>query len=163
MLALLTGFTTNAGVVLNLTNAATDTDLPPQTLAFSLLAGPTNATLNSSSGVLNWRPLVSQADTTNAIIVRVADNGIPVMSATNSYSIKINPLAQPNLTSISVTAGQATLVANGDIGPDYRLLGSTNMVDWQTLLTTNPVTMPLLLSLPDSAEPQRYFRLQLGP
>ena len=157
------GFTNNAGVVLSITNSATDADLPPQTLAFSLLAGPTNATLNSSNGVLNWRPLVSQANTTNAIVVRVADNGTPLLSATNSYSIKINPLAQPDLTSISVTAGQVTLVANGDIGPDYRLLASTNLVDWQTLLTTNPVAMPLLLSLPDPAAPQRYFRLQLGP
>src|SRR5207247_7100510 len=55
--------TLNPGYSLVITNVATDSDTPPQTLTFNLLSAPTNATLGASSGVLSWRPLISQADT----------------------------------------------------------------------------------------------------
>lgn len=162
-LAALASFATNAGAVLNITNSATDPEAPLQSLTFSLLDGPTNATLNPASGVLSWRPLVSQAATTNVIIVAVTDNGIPNLSDTNSFTITVNPLAQPSLNPMGVSAGQLFLSATGDLGPDYHLLTSTNLTDWQSLLTTNPASMPLQFSVPITADPQRYFRLQLGP
>jgi hypothetical protein len=68
---------------------------PPQTLTCSLLAAPTNAALNSASGIFVWRPLVSQTNTTNWISVKVADNDQPVLSATNLFAVKVNPLAAP--------------------------------------------------------------------
>jgi len=49
--------TINAGFTLLLTNAATDTDQPPQTLAFCLLNAPTNATLTplkTNYAVFSW-------------------------------------------------------------------------------------------------------------
>ena len=64
---------------------------------------------------------------------------------------------------INLTGGQLILTATGALGPDYILLSTTNLSNWQPLLVTNPTAMPLQLTTPNSAEPQRYFRLQLSP
>jgi hypothetical protein len=156
----------NAGVTLMVTNVATDTDQPPQTLTFSLLSAPTNATLtplNNTNAVFTWRPLVSQANTTNPITVKVAD-GTPGLSATNSYTIKVNPLAQPVVSSISMSGGRVSLVATGAMGPDYTLWASTNLTSWQVLFTSNsPVTPVTLVDTNFNAHPVRFYRIQLGP
>jgi glucuronoarabinoxylan endo-1,4-beta-xylanase len=154
---------TPVGVTLYLTNVATDAELPPQTLTFALAAGPTNVTVNSSNGVLTWRPLVSQADSTNLIRVRAFDDGIPSLSATNEFTLTVPPLAPATLGVSSEPAGQLTLHLNGPLGADYSLLTSTNLMTWETLFTTNPAAMPWQFSVPNAAGSQRYFRLQLGP
>jgi glucuronoarabinoxylan endo-1,4-beta-xylanase len=157
----------NAGVTLMVTNAATDADQPLQTLTFSLLNAPTNATLtplNNTNAVFTWRPLVSQASTTNTITLKVADNGTPNLSATNSFTVKVNPLAQPVVSSISVSGGQVSLVATGAVGPDYTLWASTNLTSWQVLFTSNsPVTPVTLVDTNFNAHPVRFYRIQLGP
>jgi glucuronoarabinoxylan endo-1,4-beta-xylanase len=157
----------NAGMTLMVTNAATDADQPPQTLTFSLLSAPTNATLtplNNTNAVFTWRPLVSQANTTNTITLKAADNGTPNLSATNSFTVKVNPLAQPTVSSISVSGGQVSLVATGAVGPDYTLWASTNLTSWQVLFTSNsPVTPVTLVDTNFNAYPVRFYRIQLGP
>ena len=155
----------HAGVTLMITNAATDAEVPPQTLTFSLLSTtPTNATLNTTNGILTWRPLVSQADTSNVITVRVADNGSPSLSDTNSYTITVNPLTQPTLDSISATGGQVNLTVSGPRGPDYTLWTSTNLFDWRVLFTTNSPVPPVTLTDTNAAvDFMRFYRMQLGP
>jgi glucuronoarabinoxylan endo-1,4-beta-xylanase len=157
--------TINAGVTLVITNAAADTNPPPQTLTFSLLSAPTNATLtplNNTNAVFTWRPLVSQANTTNPITVKVADSAS--LSATNNFKVIVNPLAQPTMSSINVSGGQVSLVATGAVGPDYTVLVSTNLTSWQVLLTTNsPVTPVTLVDTNFGAYSVRFYRIQLGP
>ena len=67
VLAAITDRTIGVGVTLNITNLATDSDVPAQTLTFSLPAAPTNAVIDATSGVLTWRPLTTQANSTNRI------------------------------------------------------------------------------------------------
>jgi glucuronoarabinoxylan endo-1,4-beta-xylanase len=157
--------TINAGVTLVITNAATDTNPPPQTLTFSLLSAPTNATLtplNNTNAVFTWRPLVSQANTTNPITVQVVDSAS--LSATNNFNVIVNPLAQPTVSSINVAGGQVNLVATGAVGPDYTLWASTNLMSWQVLFTSNsPVTPVTLVDTNFNANPVRFYRIQLGP
>ena len=157
--------TINAGVTLVITNAATDTNPPPQTLTFSLLSTPTNATLtplNNTNAVFTWRPLVSQANTTNPITVQVVDSAS--LSATNNFNVIVNPLAQPTVSSINVSGGQVSLVATGALGPDYTLWASTNLMNWQVLFTSNsPVTPVTLVDTNFNANPVRFYRIQLGP
>ena len=69
--------TVNVGQTVAFTASATDTDQPPQTLTFALLAGTTNATLNTNSGAFSFRPLVTQANSTNNFTLKVSDNGTP--------------------------------------------------------------------------------------
>jgi Cellulase (glycosyl hydrolase family 5) len=156
--------TINPGVTLVLTNVASDPNAPPQTLTFSLLASPANATLNTSNGVFTWRPWVSQASTTNQIKVKVADNGTPSLSATNNFAIAVNPLTPTVLSSISASNGQVSLVANGPPGPDYTLLVSTNLANWQILFTVNsPMTPVTFIHTNLNGYPARFYRIQLGP
>ena len=58
--------------------------------------------VNSSNGIFSWRPLVTQANTTNLIKVQVTDNGSPNLSATNSFDVVVNPVTNPVLSSISL-------------------------------------------------------------
>jgi hypothetical protein len=154
----------NVGATLTITNVATDPESPPQTLIFSLLSSnPTNATLNATNGIFAWRPLVSQADTTSLITVKVIDDGTPGLSATNSFKVTVNPLLPSALSAINADSGQVNLIATGPPGPDYTLLTSTNLVDWETLFTTNPATIPFTFTTTNNSEPQRFYRIQLGP
>lgn len=156
--------TINPGVTLVLTNVASDPNAPPQTLTFSLLASPANATLNTSNGVFTWRPWVSQASTTNQIKVKVADNGTPSLSATNNFAIAVNPLTPTVLSSISASNGQVSLVATGPSGPDYALLVSTNLANWLILFTSNsPMTPLTFIQTNLNGYPARFYRIQLGP
>ncbi len=73
---------------LTFTNSATDPDIPANTLTFSFAATPpANATLNSSSGVFTWIPSEAQGPGTNVVSIRVADNGSPSLSATQTFTL----------------------------------------------------------------------------
>jgi hypothetical protein len=156
----------NPGVTLGITNSAADPDVPGQTLAFALLNAPTNGALtavNATNAVFTWRPLVSQADSTNTIRVKVTDSGTPGLSATNSFIITINPASQPALNSIALDAGAVVLSATGMVGPDYTLLTSTNLESWQSLTTTNPAGMPVTFADTNRNDAARFYRIQIGP
>jgi hypothetical protein len=153
----------NVGVNLAITNTASDPDVPT-TFTFSLLNGPTNATLGSSSGVFNWRPLVTQANSTNPVSVVVADNGTPSLSATQSFSVTVNPLSLPAIVSPMWTSGHLSFSVDGQAGPDYGLETSTNLLSWTLLSVTNPAAMPFNWTTTNaSTEPARFYRIKVGP
>ena len=166
-LASVPDLTINAGATLVTTNSAFDPDAPSQTLTFSLMGAPANAGLSTNNGtnaVFTWRPMVSQANTTNTITIKVTDNGSPPLSASQSFTITVNPLAPPTVSSIAASAGQISLVVDGPTGPDYSLLASTNLTDWQAISTTNSPTLPItLIDTNYNLYPVRYYRIQLGP
>ena len=154
--------TINVGVSLSLTNVASDPDSPPQTLTFSLLTGPTNASVDSATGVFTWRPLVSQANTVNPIAVVVTDNGPTALSATNNFTVTVNVLNRPSVSSVSSSGGQFTMTFSADVGPDYAIQTSTNLTDWQTLFITNSPPSPFSYT-DNSPDPIRFYRLKAGP
>jgi uncharacterized repeat protein (TIGR01451 family) len=78
-----------AGQTLSFPVIATDPDLPPNQLTFSLVSAPTGAALDPSTGVFTWRPTDSFAFTTNRVTVRVTDNGVPPLSATASFNVTV--------------------------------------------------------------------------
>jgi glucuronoarabinoxylan endo-1,4-beta-xylanase len=160
----------DAGQTLLVTNTASDPNVPPQNLTFSLLNGPAGATLtmlDTTNAQFSWRAPVSLAGTTNPVSVAVTDTGTS-LSATNSYNLIVNPLSsQPTLASISTSGGQVTLVLNGPQGPDYTVLTSTNVTDplstWQALLTTNSPITPVTLMVPTADDSVRFYSIQIGP
>jgi O-glycosyl hydrolase len=162
--------TINAGFPLQVTNLATDPDLPSQNLTFSLLSAPTNATLtplNATNAVFAWRPLVSQASSTNPVSVAVADSGWPILSATNNFTVTVNPLTNPVIGSVTVTGGQVSLGVTdwGLQGPDYTLETATNLLGtWQVLFTVGSTNSPVtLMTDTNSTDPVRFYRIQIGP
>jgi len=163
LLAPIANRTTGAGVTLTITNTATDTNVPAPTLAYSLLQAPTNALLNPGSGVLVWRPLVTQANTTNPFVVQVADNGVPSLTATQSFLVTVTNLSSPVLSIPLFTPGQVVLQVGGDYGPDYQIQASSNLVNWSVLFTTNAPAMPFTWTNLNSGSPLDFFRILAGP
>ncbi len=155
--------TVNCGLTLLVTNTATDTDAPPQTLTYALLAAPASATLNSASGIFSWRPPLADANTTNAVMLKVTDNGIPPLSATNNFNVIVPPLGKPGFSSGALVNGKISLVVTGAFGPDYTLLISSNLLNWQPLFTSNSPAPPVNFSDTNLSQPARFYRVQLGP
>ena len=153
----------NVGQTVAFTASATDTDQPPQTLTFALLAGATNATLNTNSGAFSFRPLVTQANSTNSFTLKVADNGTPGMSATQSFSVIVNPLSLPGIGNISLASGQLAFKVNGQSGPDYAIETSTNLTQWSNVFTTNSPVLPFIWTDAAPNSPLRFYRVKIGP
>jgi hypothetical protein len=173
VLAAISNRTVNVGQTVAFTAGATDAQSPPQTLTFSLIdtltnghsvPPPANATLGPVSGAFSWQPLVTQADTTNPITVKVIDSGTPGLSATQTFTVVVSPLAPAVLSSASTGDGKVRLTLEGSDGPDYALQASTNLVQWETILTTNSPPMPFSWTDPSSAAfPLRFYRVLVGP
>jgi hypothetical protein len=163
-LAAISNQTVNAGQTVAFTADADDSDAPPQTLTFSLLAGPPNATLNTNTGSFSWRPWVTDADSTNLITLKVADNGAPSMSATQNFTITVNSLAPPAIEAASSGNGLLTLTLSGDAGPDYAVLASTNLTDWDVVFVTNSPPLPFVWTETNAQSfPYRFYKAAIGP
>jgi GH43 family beta-xylosidase len=156
--------TLTAGQTLTITNSATDPDWPPQMLAYALPTAPSNAMINSASGLLTWRPYINQSPSTNLLQVSVTDNGSPPLSATQNFQVTVSKPVTPLISSFGVSNSALSFAVTGDLGPDYALYGSTNLLQpsWILLQATNPASMPFLFHDP-MVLPQRYYRIFLGP
>ena len=155
--------TVNAGQTVAFTASATDTDQPPQTLTFALLAGAANATLNTNSGAFSFRPLVTQANSTNGFTLKVSDNGTPPLSTTQSFSVFVNPLSLPGISNISVAGAQFSFSVSGQSGPDYAVEASTNLTQWSSVFITNSPALPFTWTDATTSSPVRFYRVKLGP
>ena len=156
--------TVNPGQTVSFTATATDSDLPANALAFSLLSPPPGATI-TSDGLFNWRPSVALRNTTNTIQVRVQDNGAPVLNDTRSFKVIVNPLAAPVvLTPLGHAPGQFTLGVTGPLGPDYVIMGSTNLRQWSDLTTNLSPALPFQHTDPQAGSfSNRAYRVRLQP
>src|SRR5207247_1145578 len=101
--------TVNELATLTVTNTATDTDLPANTLIYQLLAAPTNASINAS-GIITWIPTEAQGPSTNVVLTaEVIDSRTPALSATNTFTVAVNELnsAPPQLTIHNQTVNES--------------------------------------------------------
>jgi hypothetical protein len=163
VLAAITNHTVNVGQTVAFTASATDTNQPPQTLTFALLNGATNATLNTNSGAFSFRPLVTQANSTNTFTLLVSDNGSPSMSATQSFAVVVNPLYTPGLSNVSFVGGHFGFNVSGQSGPDYAVETSTNLTQWSPVFITNWPALPFNWTDATTNSPVRFYRIKLGP
>jgi hypothetical protein len=68
------------------------------------------------------------------------------------------------MSSITVNGAEIDLLLDGPSGPDYSLLTSTNLIDWQSVLTvTSPVPPITLVDTNYPQVPARFYRARLGP
>jgi len=154
----------NIGTTVAFNASGTDAQSPPQILAYSLVTNPPNATVDGPSGAFSWRPQVTDANTTNLIGIKVADNGVPSMSATQFFTLTVNPLVSPVVETIASPANQITLQVTGQTGPDYEIETSTNLFDWTPVWVTNSPPQPFSWTDTNLTEqPMRYYRVKTGP
>ena len=84
--------------LLTVTNTAIDLDVPTNMLTYMLLNPPAGAGIDGN-GVITWIPNEAQGPGTNLITMVVTDNGVPSLSATNSFFVVINEINVPPVLS----------------------------------------------------------------
>src|SRR5207237_73395 len=82
------------GTPLTVTNTETDSDIPANILTYTLLNPPTGAAIDGN-GVITWTPSEAQGPSTNVITTVVTDNGVPSLSATNSFTVIVTEVNSP--------------------------------------------------------------------
>jgi hypothetical protein len=158
--------TVNVGQPVSLNASGQDTNSPPFALAFSLLSAPAGASLNqtgNNNAAFYWRPGVPDANLTNQITLKIANNAWPSLSATQSFGVVVNPLSAPGLGNIAFAGGHIGFNISGPSGPDYAIEISTNLTQWNNVFTTNSPALPFNWADTNSALPQRFYRIKLGP
>jgi hypothetical protein len=164
VLAAIPNQTILAGRTLVVTNSASDADIPPQTLTYSLFSAPAGASINTNSGVFIWRPVIAQSPSTQTVAVVVSDNGVPTMSDTQSFTVTVTQPVRPTLNFVSITNDQFGFWINGDTGPDYTIQFSTNLVSWAIIAAASSPTLPCFWVDTNSAISRfRFYRALLGP
>ncbi|NDB96733.1 MAG: hypothetical protein EBZ78_11355, partial [Verrucomicrobia bacterium] len=128
------------------------TDVESDVLTYSVLSGlPAGANFNSTNGTITWRPTMAQAGQSYPIVMRVTDNGTNFLTTTKTNTVNVAPAQTPiiflnwsNVTLGSNTPPQLQLLVQGQTGPDYTLLTSTNLIDWIPIFTNTPTTFPFV-------------------
>gem|GEM_PF-5800762 len=160
-----TNFVINPGKTLEVIMHATDADIPKQILTYSLIEGPPDSKLDSTSGYFTWRSASSRASTTNWVTVAVSDNGTPSLSAKQSFQIIVNATKQPTIEFVKIVSGYPALSINGPNDPDYIILTSTNLVDWTSIANiVSPTNLPFQwIDTNSISDVKRFYRVRLFP
>ncbi|MBM3393424.1 MAG: hypothetical protein FJY37_02030 [Betaproteobacteria bacterium] len=135
---------------------AVDVDLPTNLLTFTLLSFPTHAVFTNNTFV--WQPRADQAGATHQVMVKVTDDGLPPLSATLTFQITVNRLAR--LSAQSIGGGSVRIDADVRSGGRYTLEVSTNLLDWQPVMTTNAAGTNFNAIESTTTGPRRYYRIR---
>src|SRR5205814_451956 len=153
------------------TNAASDSDLPANTLSYSLQTPPAGATIDIN-GVINWTPTEAQGPSTNTLTTLVTDNGIPPLSATNSFTIVVTEVnsapSLPNQTNRTIAELTALVVTNTATDSDLPLntlsyslqnppvgasINTNGVISWMPSEAQGPSTNTLITVVTDNGVP----------
>jgi len=154
------------GVAWTLDLTATDPDLPPQTLRFTLIQGPSTLTL-SEAGRITWTPAAADVGSLT-VMATVTDSGSPPLSTTNNIPVVVSaapPMERPQFDAPSLDPdGRVRLVIRGVTGRRYRIDSSPGLGPWSPLSewTADPAGL-ILLTLPEPGAPTRFYRAVLLP
>ena len=157
--------TVHAGSLVSLTATATDPDVPADILTFTLDPGaPATAEINPTNGVFTWTPGSESIGSTNAITVRVTDNGVPALSATTTFQIAV--VSPPVFQSITVAGADLTLTWSAITDSTYRVQYKVNLDDltWTDLpgdVTATAASASKLDTIAGDA--QRFYQILFVP
>lgn len=128
----------NAEEPVTMTPSASDPDSPTNQLFFELLTPLPGVDFNTNSGVLAWTPANPITNTDYTVTIAVRDDGIPSLSATQTFNIQViaKPVPPPTLK-MTRTNGVPELWVAATAGYDYVVESSTNLVIWENTFLTN--------------------------
>ena len=118
------------GKLLSFTAVATDSDLPLQSLTFSLIGAPLGANIHPFNGQFTWTPTDTQGGVTNVIKVVVTDNGPGALSATQAVSVIVLD-TQPDFR---VDIGSTQLLATASADVPFLLQSGLDLTNVQWVL-----------------------------
>jgi hypothetical protein len=134
-----------------------------------LIAGGTNVVSNiqfpATGSWTNWDFVTVYASVypgaSSLRLQSTSSNGLPNIDSMEVVGGDVIP--PPQLGVASVNNGQMAVQVNGVSGLKLQIQSSANLLDWNTILTTNPPAMPFVWTnnLPDS--PINFFRVLGAP
>lgn len=160
-------WTVAEGQLLVVTNTATDADLPVNTLTYSLdTNAPAGMAIDSLSGLITWIPSTTQAGLFHFVTVAVTDDGLPTLSATQSFGVTVRRMNRPPVISLTDTfAGDATqpVTLTATVTDDGLPEGGTLSVRWELISGPGQIVTPSLegvsITVMVSAAGDYLFRL----
>ncbi|MDP3135512.1 MAG: Ig-like domain-containing protein, partial [Burkholderiaceae bacterium] len=163
---------------LSLNLSATDADIPPQPLTYSLISGPVGLSV-TTNGVVSWTPTEAQGPGVYSVAVRVTDDGVPALSADASFPVTVlevnsapvlAPIANQTLDelapfSMTLSATDADLPAQPLTyslvsGPSGLSVSTTGVVSWTPTEAQGPGTHAVLVEVSDTGTPALTDRKQ---
>jgi hypothetical protein len=153
-------YTVHAGSTITFTNFATDTDIPANALSYSLDSGaPDDASVHPDSAVFSWTTTDADAGSTNAITVRVTDNGVPPLSDAQTFTAVV--LDKPNIQSASLEDGNLALTWTAIEGTTYRVQYKDDLNEpaWTTLGDDVVASGPTASISDPVGSAQRFYRI----
>jgi hypothetical protein len=91
------------------------------------------------------------------------------LSSDLSFQTTVNPAIAPQVTTSWIagsegSSAQVQLSMSGQVGPDYTVWASEDLVSWVNLTTTTPTAFPYVWADPNAANfPKRFYQVKLGP
>jgi hypothetical protein len=138
---------------------ATDADLPANQLTLSLESAPQGLAL-SPEGRIEWTPQQAQIGS-HTVTVRVEDDGSLALTA--SWSFTVTVYGEGSRLAIVPVAGRLMQIgSSGEVGLDYELQSSADLVNWEKLVEFRLSTPSHRYIDPASiTESARFYRLLL--
>ncbi|MER2128390.1 putative Ig domain-containing protein, partial [Solibacillus sp.] len=164
LLAAIGNKTINEEIFLTFTATATDADLPPNTLTYSLVGAPSGASINATTGVFTWTPTEAQGPGSYAFTIRVSDgtqidseqititvneiNSAPFLGATGNKTV--NEGSQLTFTATATDSDSAILtysLVGAPIGASIN--ATTGVFTWIPSEAQGPGTYPFIVRVSD--------------
>ncbi len=154
--------TIHEGTMLVITNIAADSDLPANSLIFTLdPVIPAGASIGSTNGIFTWLPSASQIGS-NFFTVRLTDNGTPNLANTKTFTVTV--VAKPMLQ-VESGPGNITLTWSAIAGKTYRVQFKNDLaeVNWTDVLPdVTPTGSTAALTVTTELS-QRFYRVWMAP
>ncbi len=141
-----------AGRELRFIVEATDADVPPQVLTFSLVTAPAGMVIDPLGGLLTWTPPANSSGGVLSVTVRVTDSA----GGTDEQSFDVLVIPQPLTQGIQVINGD--LIINGTAGDDQLAIQGTGVAGQYRIFATlgnetvSGVTGGIRVALGDGAD-----------
>ncbi|HWQ92712.1 MAG TPA: putative Ig domain-containing protein, partial [Clostridia bacterium] len=155
------------------TNAGVDPDFPANALAYILETGPAGATIDPQ-GVIFWTPSEQTGTGVYAFTTVVVDDGVPAMSATNTFAVTVIdtnlPPVLPVHEPLSIVETSQLTITNTATDPDgsagalvYTLLAApagalidtSGIISWQPGEEQGPSEHAFITKVTDAGVPPR--------
>jgi N-formylglutamate amidohydrolase len=158
--------TINPGVFLSIPASATDVE--GTLLKYTLVSGPEGCSVDSSTGIVTWRPTIANSGAAYPIVIKATEKE-GGLSSNLSFQTTVNPATAPQVTTSWIagaegSSAQLQISMSGQVGPDYTVWASEDLVNWVNLTTTTPTVFPYVWADPNAANfSKRFYQVKLGP
>lgn len=124
----------NDGQTLSFTAVGSDTDIPAQTLTYSLPTAPLGATINPTTGVFSWTPTQAQFEANHTLSVRVTD----AAGATATTTINLITQITTKTVKFDVSLDAWPMSRNSDHSLTAYIRNVGSPTDLQSIVVADP-------------------------